>query len=281
MAVAARLCASDAQTATQANFDLPMLHRRMTAIMALGLSLASPARPQTRSESHFEVASIKPHDKNNILGKPRSITGTLVMFEGDSIASLLTYAFEVPFSRVVTRGVSLAERYDIAATLPEGGRLADVPEMVRFLLAERFHLRFHWESKMEDVFVLSTRGSISRLKPARPDETRLIHGDFVDGAMEFRRTSMAALADELSLCCSNRQVVNETNLAGDFDLRLMIGRDGFKSLPFPPRDGEQQHVYDEGAWRSAIQEFGLQAKQGRRGVPYLVIDNVDKSPTQN
>jgi hypothetical protein len=40
------------------------------------------------------------------------------------------------------------EKYDIAATLPQGASAADAPEMLRNLLAGRFHLAVRRESQL-------------------------------------------------------------------------------------------------------------------------------------
>jgi len=190
------------------------------------------------------------------------------------------YAFEVPIFRVVVPRGLKQETYDIYAALPKGSSIGDVPAMMRTLLAERLHLQSHFESRMENVYVLSLVGS-GRLKPAEVDESQFIHGDFVKGTIEFRRATMAQVADQLTSCCSSRPVVDETNSTQEFDLTLAPGRDGFKLLPAPPREGEPPHEYDEGAWRSALKEHGLEAKRAQRGVRYLVIDSVDLIPTEN
>jgi len=57
-----------------------------------------------------------------------------------------------------------SQRFDIAAKMPDGLSKDQIPEMLRTLLAERFKLSIHRESKEQPVYVLVVVKNGSRLK---------------------------------------------------------------------------------------------------------------------
>jgi uncharacterized protein (TIGR03435 family) len=65
------------------------------------------------------------------------------------------------------------DRFDVAATLPEGSLPAQAPDMMQALLEERFQLRFHRESKEFPVYALVTKGELKLIEtPPDPELER-------------------------------------------------------------------------------------------------------------
>jgi len=62
-----------------------------------------------------------------------------------------------------------AQRWDIIATMPQGATKDDVPAMLQALLAERFKLEFHKETKEHAAYVLTVAKSGLKMPEAPPD----------------------------------------------------------------------------------------------------------------
>ena len=121
-------------------------------------SLAAFAQPS------FEVASIRPSappgdDKVKV---GLHVDGAAVNFIYLSLKEYIATAYAVRDYQVVGPEWMASQRFDIAATLPAGSTQSQVQEMLQSLLAERFGLKLHRDSK-DDYSVLSL--SVSQRQP--------------------------------------------------------------------------------------------------------------------
>lgn len=128
----------------------------------------------------FEVASIKPagpldpmavaQGKVNIGMK---VDGHICRIGSLSLRDLIRTAYEVKdyqISGADSLGTPLsAERFDIQATLPEGATEKQVPQMLQALLAERFKLVVHRDTKDQSVYALVVAKGGPKLKPSDPE----------------------------------------------------------------------------------------------------------------
>jgi uncharacterized protein (TIGR03435 family) len=133
--------------------------------LILGILMATPIPAQ-----QFEVASIKPFDPN-VPGQAAGLhfDGALVRGVGLSLRDYLATAYS--FKAILISGPDwmLTDRYNISATLPEGGSRAQVPEMLQALLADRFHVKLHKDKKELPIFALVLAKGPLKLKEAPPD----------------------------------------------------------------------------------------------------------------
>lgn len=107
--------------------------------LILPILLACPILAQ-----QFEVASIRPFDPN-VPGQAVGLhfDGALVRGAGLSLRDYLATAYRFKATMISGPDWMLTERFNISATLPEGGSRAQVPEMFQALLADRFHVKLH------------------------------------------------------------------------------------------------------------------------------------------
>jgi uncharacterized protein (TIGR03435 family) len=135
-------------------------HRAIFALL-----LACPVFGQ-----QFEVASIKPFDPN-VPGQAAGLhfDGELVRGVGLSLRDYLATAYS--FKAILISGPdwTLTDRYNISATLPEGGSRAQVPEMLRALLADRFRVNLHKDKKELPIYALVLAKGPLKLKEVPPD----------------------------------------------------------------------------------------------------------------
>ena len=168
-----------------------------------------------------------------------------------------------------------ATRFDIAANVPAGATKEQVAEMWRNLLAERFGLKVHHESRETAQFDLVVAKNGPKLKPApdggapprmatlgrrRPDFTYL----------HFPKTTMAGLASTLSIQ-ANQPVNDVTGLTGNYDVELSWNPDFAVAGPDSPPELSK-----------ALQEqLGLDLKPKKALLDMLVVDRMDKTPSGN
>jgi uncharacterized protein (TIGR03435 family) len=142
--------------------------------LCAGLALAASLWGQGPA---FEVASVKPSGPINpqaiMSGQTRigmKVDAARVDIGNVSMADLIRIAYRVKAFQVSGPSWITTERYDIQAKLPEGGSPDQVPEMLQALLAERFHLKVHKDSKEQPVLALIVGKNGPKLKES-PAET--------------------------------------------------------------------------------------------------------------
>src|SRR5215469_15021168 len=128
--------------------------------LALG---AGAAFAQTPARPAFEVASIKPAPPITQLaeqfrsGKAHigmSIDGARVEFGFVSLADLIVQAYKIQPFQLNGPDWMKQERFDVLAKLSDGASKDHVPEMLQALLAERFKLSIHRDTKEQPVYAL-------------------------------------------------------------------------------------------------------------------------------
>jgi uncharacterized protein (TIGR03435 family) len=137
-------------------------------------SPAADAKPQA-----FEVASVKPSDPN-----PSSPLGAIPMMMppvGGRVSAknlplrmLVRVAYEVQDFQIVGNQPVLAEKFDVTAKAPEGftGGMKDVLPMLKALLAERFKLKIHTETRELPINELVIARGDKKLGPdLKPSES--------------------------------------------------------------------------------------------------------------
>src|SRR5262249_48215058 len=137
-------------------------------------------------------------------------------------------------------GWTLNDRFDIDAKTARPGSDDQTLLMLQRLLAERFQLKFHWESKESTVYFLTVArgglkmapGDCSPKRADLPNECGAIRGDGSAKVLDWRGVTVSApdsvayrsLAWQLSLEL-NRPVIDRTGLAGTYDVHLRWARD--------------------------------------------------------
>ena len=124
----------------------------------------------------FEVASIKPAAPLNrgqiFSGQAHAgmkVDAARVDIGSMSLADLIRVAYRVKPYQISGPDWMASERFDVLAKLPEGASSGQVPEMLQALLAERFKLAVHRESKEHAVYALVVGKNGPKLKESPPD----------------------------------------------------------------------------------------------------------------
>jgi uncharacterized protein (TIGR03435 family) len=158
------------------------------------------------------------------------------------------------------------DRYDIEAKADRPLEVADRQPAVMALLAERFHLDSHRETRELPGMVLRASRMPRGLKPAGSDERysmRMDHGDVV-----FTAAPMSAITNYLSQMWAG-PVVDETELKGAYDFELATSR-------VEPQPGMK--------WgdrvREAVEAIGFRVENRRIPLEVTVVDRCER-PTAN
>jgi uncharacterized protein (TIGR03435 family) len=127
----------------------------------------------------FEVATIKPAPDIMTLARQiqsgkahvgTKVDGHRVDIGFASLRDLICYAYDVQPHQVTGPESLTSQRWEVMATIPEGATKEQAPKMMQTLLAERFGLKFHRESKEHPVYALIVGKGGLKIKEAPPDE---------------------------------------------------------------------------------------------------------------
>lgn len=143
--------------------------------------------------------------------------------------------------------------------------------MLQTLLAERFSLRTHRESRKLKAYALVVGKRGPRLKQARKDsEDAFIFGE---GRVTGRALSMSSLADRLSgpVFKLERPVVDMTGIEGAYDFTLEWAPDGVSADGHP----------DASIFTALEEQLGLKLEVRETAVRILVVDHADRIPSGN
>jgi uncharacterized protein (TIGR03435 family) len=292
----------------------------MTLVVVLAV-LAIPHRPVLVAQSPaatpratFDVATVKPNKSGELRVSMRLIPGGAYEAFNVTLGAMIRLAYRLQDFQIIgaPRWVD-QDRFDIVGKPPAGEPL-DLQPRMQSLLAERFNLQAHEETREFPIYALivanENRKLGAKLTPSsadcaaiarqrgnaptpatlpvpgtRPQCGMMNNGGKVSGG----GITMAQLANTLSQF-SGRIVLDRTGLSGtyDFDLEFtpdpaMRGRGPGGGLPPAAPVPGSDRVADSAGTSifTAVQEqLGLKLDSQRGPVPVLVIDSVSQ-PTEN
>jgi uncharacterized protein (TIGR03435 family) len=250
---------------------------RMTTAAILVALKSTILLGQTTTQPQFAVASIRP---NTSTDPRRYITG---MQRGDlkainyTLKDLIRLGWDVR-SYEISGGPKWldSDRYNIEAKpevpldVPGPGNEGDhrLRLMVQAMLADRFKLKLHRETKEVSVYLLVIGRNGPRLKQTREPADQGPHIQDSKGKLIATKVDMPlfsrALAGELGVT-----VIDRTNLSGAYDL----------NLEWNPDEDVSAAVSSSGpSIFTALQEqLGLRLESGKAPVDVVVVDYAEKA----
>jgi uncharacterized protein (TIGR03435 family) len=228
----------------------------------------------------FEVASVKPNRVGNAGGEsaPREkITaspGSLTM-QSVSLQTCLKWAYGLRDFQISGPGWLTSERYDIVAKASGPSTEVELRAMLRTLLADRFKLKSHVETKEKPVYELIVAKNGPKLRAAKDGDPSF---GPAGGELIFRNFSMADLADRLSSrpFKLDLPVLDRTGLDGRFDfaLKLATNPDELKHTLEGMEQGPSIFVFFQ-------DQLGLKLESRKGPVEMLVVESAEKIPSEN
>lgn len=283
---------------------------RLIVTMFTAIGLPTGAQ-QPAHDPAFEAASVRPNTSGyqgwNL--EPQAggrLTGTNV-----SAATLIRFAYDLPDFQISGGPSWLAsDRFDVAAKADGDVPLDQKRLMLRALLAERFKLTVHTETRELPIYALvmarsdgrpgvqlrRTAAVCAREAPAPDDWARIGHPsaarpcgffgfapgtDFPRGrgGLAFRGLTLAMFAKRL-MPIVRRTVTDQTGLTGYFDADF----DFLAELPPPPPPPGLPNAFGSDPFVSIFtvlpEQLGLKLDSRRGPVDVLVVDRVEPPALQ-
>jgi uncharacterized protein (TIGR03435 family) len=290
-------------------------------VLALALPLvfgglnATRARAQAQSGTAgasvpaYKSASIEPHKSVNsaperfgVFFSPRGFTA-----QGATLQTVLGFAYGVQADLITgSPDWVSSERYDIAVELPDA-TVEEAPEdadgmgiqrfrlMLQAVLADRFQLKLHRQTKDLPIYELVVAEGGPKMKEAAPVYTNPngVNGPagrlpakgmmmMGPGELTGQGATLAPLVEQLSLQLG-RTVLDKTGLTGNYDFSLrwapgesktgMMKLMGSKPVPESASSSASSGL----SLFTALQEqLGLKLEPQTAAVEVLVIDRVEK-----
>lgn len=246
-----------------------------------------PSPPAPEKLPQFEVASVKPSDPERGLMGVKVHPGGRVEVSRFELAGLVIAAFGVqpwqlsggePWTREIRYTIEARPSAEMASKVQDLRyglfTIEDklLRQMLQALLIERFHLKFHRETRERDVLLLKLSGDPLRLRPAQP-----LHQDDTDNNNSFSSigrvsgqysifaTSMPQLAHFASGFILRSPVLDRTDLKGSFDYRQKSDLDPTNNM-----EDSESSFYD------FLKEAGLKLERSKGPVDIFVIDYAEK-----
>jgi len=291
--------------------DMKILAKALAVILSVA-ALLFPALMFGQTKQEFEVASIKPAEPltpQTNLGL--HVDGAQIRVTYMSVKDLIGMAYPVKFEQVLGPDWLASERFDIVAKLPDGATRKQIPGMLQTLIEDRFQMKMHRDKKEFPVYSLevSKNGSTLTGAPPAPDPEPgsatgnmippmgafINYGDgvsftFADNKIESKKLSMTLFTDLLSRYM-DRPVVDMTGLKGRYDFILNLSPEEFPfmyvrsaisaGVVVRPQVLRQLDTASVDSLYTALQKIGLRLQSGKALLDVLVIDSIQKKPTDN
>jgi bla regulator protein BlaR1 len=256
--------------------------------VAIGGMVAFPNHGQSQpAPTPFEVASVKANrggiDKGE---RTRIIEPGRITYMNAGLGEYIALAYGVKRYQVSGPdwivNPSTSDRYDVIASAGSPVSTDDVKRMLQPLLAERFHLTFHRETRELPVYALLVDKNGPKIKQSAEDGTPQSMKPDGEGGFFFKNWTMSTFGDWLSgLPAVGRPVIDQTGLGGlySFDANLF---NFSKDMDI----GDQKRALGNGDASIAVfstlaSQLGLKLVAQKAQVEIIVVDHADKVPTEN
>jgi uncharacterized protein (TIGR03435 family) len=273
--------------------------------VAAVFQIAAQAEPRLT----FEVASVRRVEIPLTNGRvpvffPTGGVGTSdpqrIAYHGTWVAALIADAFGVRPDQIIGPDWLTRERYDIDAIIPDGATKEQFNAMLGNLLRDRFHLRFHLESESRPVYALrlakdgpkfketarvaddgtAGRGSFAGIDAKgfpillpnyRGRIGRPVAGEMFSTAQDVSMVDFARSIEQ----AAGRPVLDETGLKGGYDFKIHFG-----SVRRPTDAGVPSDPSPT-IFTAVEEQLGLKLESTNGTFTQLIIDSIDREPTDN
>jgi len=251
-----------------------------TALLLCGIGSAQDA---------FEVASVKPSDPKEEYVQWLTYPGGRIVVANYTLTMLIEEAYGMSLYRI-GRGPRWADEdvYSITAKAPAGSAAAafipatpnaapppELRAMMQTLLADRFGLKIHRETRELPVYALVVAKGGPKLKPSR-DPAAAPRSAIRNGEIEAHNRDVPWLIAVLERHVE-RTILDRSGLTGTYDLDIK-----FDPRPLDAAAGVEASADSTWSWlNTALQtQLGLKLEATKGAVEVLVIDEA-KKPSAN
>jgi len=257
---------------------------------AMALSAIGAFAAQNADQPRFEAASVKRTDRCTL---KNTVDPGMIALNGDPLKVVLMEAFDVKMDQIIGPSWLDADCFAINAKIPVGATKDQVPAMLQALLAERFKLAIHKESRPRPGYALVVDKNGPKVKATDPNAAGPPAGQVTFGSTLQSKgikgsMTMATLARLLSLRVEC-PVEDLTGLKGRFDVDISWALDPSFERPdafaiasaeaHPNADVRPAPTAD--LFTSVRESLGLRLEARKEQVEVVVIDSIERVPTEN
>lgn len=238
----------------------------------------APTSSAAAGPPQFEVAAIRPSSPSDGSSSGISTGHGLLHGENVTLKRCIIGAYGVGPQQVVGGPDWIGtDRWDIrakAGTADAGDHELDL--MLQSLLADRFKLVLHRDTRMMPAYVLEIAAKGPKMEKSETGEsvtnTRSMSGDHPRISIEIRNTDMVMFAHVLSRSV-DLPVVNQTGLQGSYNFTLSWTPDNLRAA-------SQSHADDVTIFTAIQEQLGLRLRAAKAPVDVLVVDHAER-PSEN
>ena len=263
----------------------------------------------------FEVASIRPSpEQRNEVTVGVRITGSQVRISSWPLKEYLAMAYRVR-PQQISGPDSLAQMFDIGATIPDGVSTAQVPEMLKTLLLDRFQLKARVEKKEFPVYALAVAKGGLKIQELPPDpaaEAAIrpvtdvqasgsgggIALDFGGGSsfvlgnnrIEIRKMRMSDVANMVTRFV-DKPVIDFTQTTGRYDMTIELTPEDYTAMmlraaigagvQLPPQAFQALNAASGNPLKAPLEKIGLTFDTRSEPLDFVVVESILKNPTAN
>jgi uncharacterized protein (TIGR03435 family) len=285
----------------------------MRAILGIGWIAFACAMGHAQSANQtptFDAVSVKvapPPDGRGyqvaFFGGPGTKTPDRINVENYGMAALVSRAYGVEYYQVFGPDWLTAfnsERYNIVGTVAPGTTEARFRLMMQNLLADRFKLTLHKETREMAIYSLTVAKNGPKLKKAAPDpppdpNAAADDGDSQPGPLKkdedgypilSRGTTMAAMRDHARMANKGHMQVLVNFLAGQIgqpvvDVTGLTDEYEFSLSWVASRPSATEDSAGPDLFAALQQQLGLKLESKKGPIEVLVVDHAERIPTAN
>jgi len=269
-----------------------MIRTLAVVLIIGGFWMGSPGHSQDLAPApnrlKFEVASLKPSapDPTGRGGIRPAPGGQRYIGSNAPLRLFITVAYGVKGDQI-TGGPDWMDtaRFDMTGVAAKQSTIEELHLMLQDLLAERFKLRFHRETKQLPVYALTVDKDGPKLQAraasnageAWIEQTAV---RFLQMTLNAKVVTMDYFAFRLSQLL-DRPVINQTRLPGTFDFELAYTREPPPGMPENALiNGQPVDTSGPTIFEAMRRQLGLKLESQKGPVEIIVVDHAEK-PTEN
>jgi uncharacterized protein (TIGR03435 family) len=232
----------------------------------------------------FEAADVHVSPKVRVPSMAAGgLRGTRYLVRQATVVDLISLAYDIDNDKILAGPRWLdTDRFDVSARAPSGSTPEQAKLMLQTLLAERFSLKIHKDSKELPGFVLSTGSGKPKMKPAADTaaspncqgQPQTPSPDTVpQQVVDCHSISMDDLARiVVNMANASGSALNKTGLEGKWDFTIkwtppaLLARAGAEGIS----------IFD-----AVDKQLGLKLEAGKVLQPVIFVDSVNEAPTPN
>ena len=223
-------------------------------------------------QESFEAASIKPHPGMITYSADPAVKGNRMTATASTLIDLIESAYHLRDDQISGAPAwARADHFDLEATAARAITRDEMRTMLQSLLAERFRLEIHRETREVPMYALVVAKGGVKFQATPPDAEPIgqIRGDGSGMHMEVAHESMATFALRISSNGAGRPVLDQTGLTGKYSFKLNWTNDtAAVTSDLPPL-------------AMAVQEqLGLRLEPTKGPSEFLINDHVER-PSAN